>query len=211
MKPAHLTEVPAPRHKPGRGSQVTPSERREIQQLFLVDGLTKADIAKKMGRTRETIASALQGEDFERFRQEIESELFETAQRKLKSNVGRAADGWIKAIDKAAERGDHKPSKDLLMHTKVIDPLGQHGAQGALVLVGVRVDINGKVNAWQDRGGRVYEQEDLAAHAGVKVFVGMGLPGGVPLEPPSQEEIEAAQREREALTEPVMQPDAHSS
>ena len=36
----------------------------------------------------------------------------------------------------AADRGDHKPAKELLMHTGTIEPLGADGrAQGPLVLV----------------------------------------------------------------------------
>jgi IS30 family transposase len=60
MSTSHTDIVAAPRHKPGRGSQVTPNERREIQRMYLADGLTKAAIAQKTGRTRETIAGVLQ-------------------------------------------------------------------------------------------------------------------------------------------------------
>ncbi len=49
----------APRRKPGRGSQVMPDERREIQRLYLVDGLNQKQIAAQTGRTRETIAAQL--------------------------------------------------------------------------------------------------------------------------------------------------------
>jgi hypothetical protein len=137
MKPAHLIEAPAPRHKPGRGSQVAPNERREIQRLYLVEGLAKAAIAIKTCRTRETIADVLKGEDFERLRQEVEADLVESVRRKLKNNVGRAADGWIKAIDKAAAKGDHKPAKDLLLHTDVIRPAGEASTHNVTVIVGM--------------------------------------------------------------------------
>ena len=135
------------------------------------------------------VAGVLQGEDFERLRQEIELELRETARRKLKNHVWRAADGWINAIDTAAAKGDHKPAKDLLLHTGVIDPLGEHGAQGgSLCLVGVRVDSNGNVNAWRETStGRVYEKSDLRGRSCLYI----GMPG-FPLPVPTQEEVDAA-------------------
>ena len=105
MKLAHRTDAQAPRRKPGRGSQVTPNERREIHHLFLAEGLTKAAIAQKTGRTRETIASALQGEDFERLKVEIESDTFDDARRVLKAHVVKAAKAWPRAIEKPLTRG----------------------------------------------------------------------------------------------------------
>ena len=135
-----LTSVPvAPRRKPGRGSQVTPKERLEIQRLFLVEGLTKTAIARQTGRTRETVGGVLQGADFDRLKAHIESEIFDDARRILKANVVRAANAWPRAIDAASKKGNHKPAKDLLMHTGVIEPLGESGAHGALLLVGVNI------------------------------------------------------------------------
>ena len=192
MKLTHRTHAPAPRRKPGRGSQVTPNERREIHHLFLAEGLTKAAIAQKTGRTRETIASVLQGEDFERAKAEIESDTFDDARRVLKAHVVKAANAWPRAIEKAADKGDHKPAKDLLMHTGVIEPLGEDGARGALVLVGV--------NVYQDvRTGQQFKGQPDPNRPVVIVgnperfeeYERAGLPPPVP----TQDEIEAAQRE----------------
>ena len=127
----------APRRKPGRGSQVTPAERREIQRLHLAEGLNQKQIAAQTGRTRETIAAQLKGEDFERIRTEVETDLIETVKRQLTSNVDKAANAWIKALDRAAQKGDHKPAKDLLMHAGVIDPRGETSRQQFVVVVGM--------------------------------------------------------------------------
>lgn len=47
---------------------------------------------------------------------------------RLKAAVLRAADAWVRAIESAADRGDHKPARDLLMHTGTIEPLDKNGA-----------------------------------------------------------------------------------
>ena len=65
MKPTPPPVTKVPRRKPGRGSQVTPAERREIQRLHLAEGLNQRQLAVRTGRTRKTTANQLKGEDFE--------------------------------------------------------------------------------------------------------------------------------------------------
>ncbi len=182
----------APRRKPGRGSQVTPTERLEMQRLFLVEGLSKTAIARQTGRTRETVGNILQGPDFDRLKADIESEIFDEARRILKANAVRAAKAWPRAIDTAAEKGNHKPAKDLLLHTGVIEPLGESGAQGAVVLVGVHL--------YQDmRTGQQFHGEPPPNRT-VAICMSpqlaqehraAGLPP--PFQAPTDEEMEAAQ------------------
>ena len=43
----------------------------------------------------------------------------------------------MKALGRAAQKGDHKPAKDLLMHTGVIRPVGEHVGQSVVVMVGM--------------------------------------------------------------------------
>ena len=191
----------APRRKPGRGSQVTPTERLEMQRLFLVDGLTKTAIAQKTGRTRETVGGVLAGADFDRLKTQIESEIFDEARRILKGNVVRAAKAWPRAIDTAAEKGNHKPAKDLLIHTGVIEPIGESGAQGALVLVGV--------NIYQDMGTGQRFHGEPPPNRPVAICMTPGLAqeyreAGLPqpFQPPSQEAIDAEAARQEALRAP---------
>ena len=146
MTHAPSTHAIAPRHKPGRGSQVRPDERRAIQQAHLVDGLTRRALADRFGRTRETIAGVLKGDDFERLCREVQADLVERVQRKLRANGGRAADRWIKAVDKAAEKGDHKPAKDLLLHTGLLRPIGEGNTGNQVIVhVGLGPDCPGMV------------------------------------------------------------------
>ncbi len=127
----------APRRKPGRGSQVTPAERREIQRLHLAEGLNQRQLAARTGRTRETIAAQLKGADFERLRDQVETNLVETVTRYLKNNADKAAKAWVRALDRAAQKGDHKPAKYLLMHAGVIDYPGETSRPQFVVVVGM--------------------------------------------------------------------------
>ena len=134
MKSAPTTHAIAPRHKPGRGSQVMPDERRAIQQAHLAEGFNQRELADRFGRTRETIAGVLKGDDFERLCREVQADLVESVQRTLRANGVQAANQWVKAVDKAAEKGDHKPAKDLLLHTGLLRPMGE-GNTGNQVIV----------------------------------------------------------------------------
>ncbi len=111
-----------------------PDERRAIQQAHLAEGLTRRALADRFGRTRETIAGVLQGDDFERLCQVVEADLAESVLRKMKAHGVQAANQWFKAADKAAEKGDHKPAKDLLLHTGLLRPIGE-GNTGNRVIV----------------------------------------------------------------------------
>ena len=69
----------APRRKPGRGSQVMPDERREIQRLHLAEGLNQRQLADRFGRTRETIAGVLKDPEFQAVKREVYAEMAEEA------------------------------------------------------------------------------------------------------------------------------------
>ena len=116
---------------------MTPAERLEIQRLHLAEGLNQRQLAARTGRTRETIANQFKGEDFERLRDQVETNLVETVTRYLKNNADKAAKAWVRALDRAAQKGDHKPAKDLLMHAGVIDPPGDPSRQQFVVVVGM--------------------------------------------------------------------------
>ena len=137
MQLAPLPVVNAPRRKPGRGSQVTPAERRQIQRLHLAEGLSRKQIAARVGRTRETIAAQLRDDDFQALKRELTAEMAEEARTTLKSHVRSAATYWVKAAAVAAKRGDHRPARDLLLHAGVITRLDEPSGHGVTVLVGM--------------------------------------------------------------------------
>lgn len=122
---------------PGRGSALTPDERRQIQSLALIDGESISAIARITGRDRETVANVLRSDDSKALREQLAGEAADAAKLVLRSSAERAARKWVSAIDAAAEKGDHRPARDLLLHAKVIDPLEKGGTSfGVQVIVG---------------------------------------------------------------------------
>jgi hypothetical protein len=56
--------------------------------------------------------------------------------------VGLAADGWVESIGIAASKGDHRPARDLLFATKVVDPPDHdRGKGGVTVIIGATDDM----------------------------------------------------------------------
>ena len=114
----------------GAGMRIMPAERREIALAYLSDpdlGTISA-CAKHFNRTREAIAGCLKGEDFEALRRHVDHEAGESAKGILMRGREKAAKAWVeKAVDTAAEKGDHKPARDLLIATKVIAPAPSTG------------------------------------------------------------------------------------
>jgi hypothetical protein len=103
--------------------------------------VTFIELGKRFNVNRETVSACLKGPEFDKLRAAFESEVRASAVQRLKSAVGPAADAWVRAIDHAADKGDHKPAKDLLMHTGTIEPLDDEGrARGPMVLIAIKVD-----------------------------------------------------------------------
>ena len=127
----------APRRKPGRGSQVMPDERRAIQRAHLIEGLNQRQLADRFGRTRETIGHVLKDEAFQALKHEIYAEIAEEARNALKGHGPTAAQDWITASGIAAKKGDHRPAKELLLHTGVIERLGETSGPQVTVMVGM--------------------------------------------------------------------------
>src|SRR5262245_22580857 len=138
-------ERQADKGKPqGKASHLSPEQKQAIRVAYLETGgtVTYAEMGRRcatfVGRAvnRETVAACLKGPEYEALRKHFDTEIKASAIERLKAGILPAADAWVKAIDNAADKGDHKPAKDLLMHTGTIEPLDADGrAQGPLVLV----------------------------------------------------------------------------
>ena len=129
---------PAPRHKPGRGSQVRPAERREIQLLYLTSRQRSIkQLARDLGRTDEAVRNCLRGEDFNKLRDETFQEEAEHARNILRRNATRAADGWVDTFPVAIRRGDCRPMRALLESAGVLD-----NGKGSNIQVFVGVDVS---------------------------------------------------------------------
>ena len=164
---------------PGRGSQVTPEERREIQCLRLVDGDSVSEIARKTSRNRETITNVLRADDTQALQYQLETEGRETALRELQAARHRAARAWDTAIQQAADKGDHRPAKDLLLHTGVIQPLEKSGPLvGVQVIVGKPAD-SGPIRSTQSRS-LVTTNDERRESAAIRASSDMALQRGQP-------------------------------
>ena len=133
-----MTDTPALRHAPGKGSHIALDERRDIQQAHL-EGLNRSELALKFGRTRKAIARALDGKDFVELEAKATEGMVETARRRLALAIPKAVDAWVnKAIEKAAGRGNHKPAKDLLLATGVVQADAAPATVVKVAFVGMR-------------------------------------------------------------------------
>lgn len=126
--PAHAEasaspRVPAPRHPPGRGSRMDDDEIHRVRLDFLCHSFNRVQLSAKYGRTRNTIARCLEGKPFEELRRQVDSEVRDVVRRRMVAKADDAVGHWERSMDVAADRGDHKPSKDWLMHAGVIDPI----------------------------------------------------------------------------------------
>ena len=52
----------------------------------------------------------------------------------LRAYAHGAVRAWVKAIPAAAVKGDHKPARDLLLHTRLIDPVSADHSAGVQII-----------------------------------------------------------------------------
>lgn len=122
-------------HPPGRGSQLTPSERAEIQHLALVDGLSQSEIARRVCRDRETVRNVVIAADTRQLAIDLATEARGEVLLTLRRNAPRAAMDWLEASAVAKTRGDHRPARDLLLHAGAIEPVQGERDRGTRVTV----------------------------------------------------------------------------
>jgi hypothetical protein len=133
--------VSAPRHPVGRGSEMTGDEIENVRLDYLVHRLTQVQLSEKYGRARNTIAKCLEGKTFEEMRRQIDADVREMVRRRMVAKADDAVGYWERSMGNAAERGDHKPAKDWLMHSGVVDPVeSTESGPKVIVQIGVNAD-----------------------------------------------------------------------
>jgi hypothetical protein len=182
----------------GKAAHLTPEQKQAIRVAYLETGgnVTYADMGRRcaavIGRevNRETVAACLKGPEYDALRKHFDSEVKASAVERLKAGILPAADAWVKAIDVAADKGDHKPAKELLMHTGTIEPLDDNGrANGPLVLMAVDFGALGRGHVVDPLTGRARyytdeETETLRRHGGHSMTVQIGCdPSRIKLTP----------------------------
>lgn len=149
----HVGSSNSERKRPGRGSAVTPAERVAIQGLS-ISGLSNAEIARRQGRSRKTIARVLSSEEFRLARDMARSALMQGA-------VEFVAD-WRRASREAAKRGRHEPARDALLGLNVIEPPSAKPDMGVVVhigmaLPGLGLKTDGPIQIQTEGSGQVIE------------------------------------------------------
>src|SRR5215471_3881416 len=116
----------------GRTGHLSPEEKNAIRLAYLESGgtLTFIELGRRFNVNRETASACLKGPEFEKLRDAMESEIRATAMQRLQAAVVPAAEAWVRSIDVAADKGDYKGAKDLLLHTRTIEPLDDDGRSG---------------------------------------------------------------------------------
>ena len=76
------------------------------------------------------------GKTFEELQQQLEQELRRAAFDRLKANVLPAANAWVDSLHVAARKGDYRGARDLLLHTKVIEPVTKDEGSGITIHIG---------------------------------------------------------------------------
>ena len=143
----------------GAAGHLTPERKQEIRHAYFASGctLTRIQLASRFNVNRDTVAACLKGPEYEALRRQYETEIHSEARDVLKSAIMPAAEGWKKAVTVAGEKGDHKPAKDLLMHTGVIEPLDDDGrGTGPLVLMLVNMH-DGRQVYRETSSGRTFD------------------------------------------------------
>lgn len=158
----------------GKAAHLTAEQRQAIRVAYLETGgtVTYAEMGRRcaaiVGRevNRETVAACLKGPEYDALRKHFDTEIKASAIERLKAGILPAADAWVKAVDNAADKGDHKPAKELLMHTGTIEPLGEdRRATGPLVLMAIDFGAAGRGHVLDPLTGqaRYYTNEEIEA------------------------------------------------
>ncbi len=108
----------------GKGTRnLKPWERDAIDEKH-EEGLTLDKIGELLGRDPRTVKKYLKDTE-------------EYAKTLLTAEAPRASKKWGRAIDVAAEKGDHRPAKELLEAVKVVEPpKTKDGPSQQLIVVG---------------------------------------------------------------------------
>ena len=129
--------LPAKRPQ-GRAGHLRHEDKQAIRLAYLEGGgrLTRVALAAQFNVNRDTVAACLQGQEFEELQQQLEQELRRAAFDRLKANVLPAANAWVDSLDVAARKGDYRGARDLLLHTKVIEPVTKDEGSGISIYIG---------------------------------------------------------------------------
>ena len=134
------------------------AEKTAVQGLALA-GLSTAEIARQTGRSRDTIAKVLSGEEFKQAK--------ELARSALAEGLTDFVTDWRRASKAAAEKGNHDPAKDAMLSLGAISQptAKRESGSGFVVRIGVLLPGLGETAKLAIDAGDVVERftasEDL--------------------------------------------------
>jgi len=122
----------------GAAGHLSPEQKQQIRLAYLESAgdVTYVALAKQFGVNRDTVSACLKGPEYDKLRAALDAELRMAAIQRLKAHVLPATDAWGRAIETAADKGDHKPARDLLLHTGTIEPVQDRRDSGITIIIG---------------------------------------------------------------------------
>lgn len=93
---------------------------------LLRDGKTVEEAGRALGISRSTAFRRLAL---------IQQDIDQGVVNLLTAKALDLTENWLDAAKKAAEKGDHRPAKDALLHAKAIEPVEDTGRQGLSVAI----------------------------------------------------------------------------
>src|SRR5262249_26676858 len=118
---------------------LTDEDKHEIRLTAALEDIGPVELARRFGRRREAIAGLVQGPEYEKVIEEAENLSTRQAIAALSRLKLPAVKAWEKAIPIAAEKGDHKPARDVLRSTHVIQDDDDRSHEKVIVQVGIQV------------------------------------------------------------------------
>lgn len=108
---------------------LSPQDVTEAQALeffeLIESSMSVTEASEKLGFSRRTGY---------RLVQKYEAKL-DLASKLLSTKALAAVEDWATASKKAADKGDHRAAKDLLLHTKAIEPVEDSSRQGMNIAI----------------------------------------------------------------------------
>lgn len=134
-------QIPGGGRKPGPKpliSTLSDETKFAIRYTYLVDpDATIGKLSDQFSIPTYTVSQLLTGPEYDSVRTVIHTAQTQTARDRLHAMTERATEAWLASLVPASKRGDHRPAKDLLLATKVIDP-DQH-APHVTIQLGVQI------------------------------------------------------------------------
>ena len=118
----------------GETAELQKAAPRQYQKLTIVEHtmicrmadqkLSNSEIARRLNIDKRRVAKALQYRGV-------------SALDVLKNNEVLAAQAWVRSIGPSSAKGDHRASRDLLLHTKAIEPIKSTESTGITIVFGI--------------------------------------------------------------------------